>query len=124
MKPANSLQEEKHTGGVCSEETLHPSDFKEPSIQIIKQACEVSNESWIEPAIETGRQPRQSILTKPSGLSLMPIDQNVTRKVRFADPSNKEEESQTSDQKTTFKHKLPRAPKPYKTRYIVSKELD
>lgn len=129
LKSASPVLDEKK-GGVCNEEPLNPpatAEYIDDSILIFKEPCKVTNENCYKSGMETERPPRQSILTKPSRPSLMPVDQNSMRRVRFADPSNtpeKEEESQTNDQKSPPKTKLTRVRKTYKTKFIVSKELD
>lgn len=81
---------------------------------------------------QKNRSPRQSILCKARP-SLVPIDQNaIVRKVRFADVNTSsispvECESKCTEVLTESpKKKLVRVPQPrkYKTRIIVSKELD
>lgn len=96
-------------------------------IPTLKESCEVTNENWIVPAEGTKKPPRQSILIKPARPSLMPVDQNLMRRVRFADSSDtsgQKEENQSNDQKPCPIKKLPRAPKTYKTKFIASKDLD
>ncbi|KAK3916024.1 Protein Spindly [Frankliniella fusca] len=71
--------------------------------------------------------PRQSILTKAARPSLMPMDQNFNRKVRFADSLSSEFDSQDtgSSVKQSSPNKVVRAPKPKITRrIIVSKETE
>lgn len=72
--------------------------------------------------------PRQSILAKVSRPSLIPIDQNLTRRVRFADPQPASE-TETFKSEVSVKQsppkKLVRTAKPKMTRrIIVSKETE